>query len=122
MLQDGDKAADFELPTDKGETLKLSSLKGKTVVVYFYPKDDTSGCTAEAKDFTRLAPEFRKAGVEVIGISPDSVESHRKFRKKHEFSGVTCHEATTVESPVKSRVFTGRRRHPRRLPQGRQTA
>jgi peroxiredoxin Q/BCP len=86
MLQDGDKAADFELPTDKGETLKLSSLKGKTVVVYFYPKDDTSGCTAEAKDFTRLAPEFRKAGVEVIGISPDSVESHRKFRKKHDLA------------------------------------
>jgi peroxiredoxin Q/BCP len=83
MLQDGDKAADFALPADSGETLKLSSLKGKAVVLYFYPKDDTSGCTTEAKDFTGLAPEFRKAGVEVIGISPDSVESHRKFKKKH---------------------------------------
>jgi len=83
MLQDGDKAPDFVLPTDSAEKLELSSLKGKTVVLYFYPKDDTSGCTTEARDFTRLVPEFRKAGVEVIGISPDSVESHRKFRSKH---------------------------------------
>jgi peroxiredoxin Q/BCP len=84
MLQDGDKATDFELPTESGEKLKLSSSKGKTVVLYFYPKDDTSGCTTEAKDFSKLAPDFRKAGVEVIGISPDSVESHQKFRKKHD--------------------------------------
>jgi peroxiredoxin Q/BCP len=83
MLQDGDAAADFELPTESGETLKLSRLKGNAVVLYFYPKDDTSGCTAEAKDFSRLVPEFRKAGAEVIGISPDSVESHDKFRRKH---------------------------------------
>ena len=54
------------------------------MVVYFYPKDDTSGCTAEAKDFTRLAADFRKAGVEVIGISPDSAESHQKFARKHD--------------------------------------
>ncbi len=86
MLQDGDKAPDFELPTDAGEALKLSRLKGKPVVLYFYPKDDTSGCTAEAKDFTRLAPDFRKAGVEVVGVSPDSVESHAKFRKKYDLS------------------------------------
>jgi thioredoxin-dependent peroxiredoxin len=83
MPQDGDKAPDFELPTDAGEALKLSRLKGKPVVLYFYPKDDTSGCTAEAKDFSRLAPDFRKAGVEVVGVSPDSVESHGKFRKKY---------------------------------------
>jgi peroxiredoxin Q/BCP len=83
MLEDGDKAPDFALPADGGETLKLSGLKGKPVVLYFYPKDDTSGCTAEAKDFTRLAPEFRKAGVEVIGVSPDSAESHARFREKH---------------------------------------
>jgi peroxiredoxin Q/BCP len=83
MVQDGDKAPDFELATEGGEQLELSSLKGKTVVLYFYPKDDTSGCTTEAKDFSRLALDFRKAGAEVIGISPDSVESHRKFRKKH---------------------------------------
>ena len=86
MIADGDKAPDFELPTDGGETLALSRLKGKAVVLYFYPKDDTSGCTAEAKDFTRLAPDFRKAGVEVIGFSPDSVESHAKFRKKYDLA------------------------------------
>jgi thioredoxin-dependent peroxiredoxin len=85
MPQDGDKAPDFELPTD-GETLKLGKLKGKAVVLYFYPKDDTSGCTAEAKDFSRLAPEFRKAGVEVVGVSPDSVESHAKFRRKYDLA------------------------------------
>jgi peroxiredoxin Q/BCP len=86
MPQDGDKAPDFELPTDAGEALKLSRLKGKPVVLYFYPKDDTSGCTAEAKDFSRLAPDFRKAGVEVVGVSPDSVESHGKFRKKYDLA------------------------------------
>jgi peroxiredoxin Q/BCP len=86
QVQDGDKAPDFELPTESGEPVKLSRLikaGGKPVVVYFYPKDDTSGCTAEAKDFTRLAADFKKAGVEVIGISPDSPESHRKFVDKH---------------------------------------
>lgn len=86
MPGDGDKAPDFELETESGKTVKLSRLKGKPVVLYFYPKDDTSGCTLEAKDFSRLAPDFRKAGVEVIGISPDSVESHRKFCRKHDLS------------------------------------
>ena len=86
MLQDGDIAPDFELPTDDGERVKLSQLRGKPVVVYFYPKDDTSGCTVEAKDFSRLAPEFRKAGIEIIGVSPDSVESHHKFRNKHDLT------------------------------------
>jgi peroxiredoxin Q/BCP len=87
MVEDGDKAPDFELPTESGESVKLSKLikaGGKPVVVYFYPKDDTSGCTAEAKDFTRLAADFKKVGVEVIGISPDSPESHRKFARKYD--------------------------------------
>ena len=84
MLQDGDKAPDFALDTDGSGKLALSGLKGKPAVVYFYPKDDTSGCTLEAKDFSKLAPDFRKAGVEVIGISPDSAESHQKFAKKHD--------------------------------------
>ena len=86
MLQDGDIAPDFELPTDDGQRVKLSQLRGKPVVVYFYPKDDTSGCTVEAKDFSRLAPEFRKAGIEIIGVSPDSIESHHKFRNKHDLT------------------------------------
>jgi thioredoxin-dependent peroxiredoxin len=84
MVQDGDKAPDFELATGSGETLKLSRLKGNPVVLYFYPKDDTEGCTSEAKDFSGLAPDFRKAGVEVVGVSPDSVESHQKFSRKYD--------------------------------------
>jgi peroxiredoxin Q/BCP len=86
-VQEGDKAPDFELPMENGETLRLSKLVragGRPVVLYFYPKDDTSGCTAEARDFTRLAADFRKAGVEVIGISPDSPESHQRFARKYD--------------------------------------
>ena len=84
MIEDGDKAPGFKLASDAGDVLELPKFKGKPVVLYFYPKDDTSGCTAEAKDFTRLATDFRKAGAEVIGVSPDSVESHAKFRKKYD--------------------------------------
>lgn len=83
MVKDGDKAPNFKLPTADGE-ISLVKLKGKAVVLYFYPKDDTSGCTLEAKDFSRLAADFRKAGAEVIGVSPDSVESHAKFHKKYD--------------------------------------
>ncbi len=86
MLQDGDKAPDFKLPAEGGDTLALAAFKGRLVVLYFYPKDDTSGCTAEAKDFSQLAADFRKAGVDVIGVSPDSVESHAKFRKKYDLT------------------------------------
>ena len=86
MPEDGDKAPSFTMATETGETVKLSGLTGKPVVLYFYPKDDTSGCTLEAKDFTRLAAEFRKAGAEVIGVSPDSVESHQKFSRKHDLA------------------------------------
>ena len=86
MLDEGDKAPDFELPTENGDKFKLSDFKGKGVVLYFYPKDDTSGCTLEAKDFSVFAPDFRKAGIEVIGLSPDSVESHRKFSRKYDLA------------------------------------
>jgi peroxiredoxin Q/BCP len=83
MPEDGEKAPDFELPDADGKRVRLSSLKGRPVVVYFYPKDDTSGCTAEAKDFTCLIDAFKATGAEVIGISPDSAQSHAKFAKKH---------------------------------------
>jgi peroxiredoxin Q/BCP len=86
MLSDGEKAPDFDLPTDQGANFKLSKHKGKPVVLYFYPKDDTSGCTAEAKDFSALAADFRKAGAEVVGVSPDDTASKAKFRKKHQLS------------------------------------
>lgn len=84
MTSEGQAAPDFDLPDDQGKSFKLSKLKGKPIVIYFYPKDDTSGCTRQAKDFTALANDFSKAGALVVGISPDGVESHAKFRKKHE--------------------------------------
>lgn len=83
--QVGDPAPDFTLPSDNGE-ISLSSLRGKPVVIYFYPKDDTSGCTKEAIAFSQLKPEFDKIGVRVIGLSPDSATKHAKFRKKHELA------------------------------------
>jgi thioredoxin-dependent peroxiredoxin len=83
-LEPGDKAPDFTLPTDSGGTVSLSKLKGKKVVLYFYPKDDTSGCTAEACGFRDTFPNFRKIDAAVIGISRDSVASHDKFKKKYE--------------------------------------
>lgn len=86
MIEDGKKAPDFTLPDDTGEKVRLSKLKGHPVVVYFYPKDDTSGCTQEAKDFTCLADDFAAAGAELLGISPDSPTKHQKFKAKHELS------------------------------------
>lgn len=83
MPDAGDDAPDFDLTADDGRAIGLASLQGRSAVLYFYPRDDTSGCTAEAKDFSRLAREFEKAGVTVIGISPDGVESHKKFKAKH---------------------------------------
>jgi thioredoxin-dependent peroxiredoxin len=84
MVEEGSRAPQFDLPSDAATNVSLSQLRGKPVVVYFYPKDDTSGCTVEAKDFSSLAAEFAEAGVTVMGISPDSAASHAKFRKKYE--------------------------------------
>jgi peroxiredoxin Q/BCP len=80
----GDKAPDFTMPTDGGGSVTLSKLKGRKVVLYFYPKDDTSGCTAEACGFRDSFPNFRKIDAAVIGISRDSVAAHDKFKKKYE--------------------------------------
>ncbi len=80
----GDKAPAFKLPKDGGGDLALSNFKGRKLVLYFYPKDDTSGCTAEAKDFNSLKADFDKAGTDVVGVSPDSVKSHDKFKAKYE--------------------------------------
>ncbi|HET7715323.1 MAG TPA: peroxiredoxin [Bauldia sp.] len=85
---EGDKAPDFELPTDGGGTVRLSDFRGKKVVLYFYPTDDTTGCTTEALDFTAALREFTQAGAVVIGVSPDSIASHDKFKAKHQL-GVT---------------------------------
>jgi thioredoxin-dependent peroxiredoxin len=85
-LETGQKAPDFDLPRDGGGALSLSGLNGRKVALYFYPKDDTSGCTAEAIDFSALKAEFEKAGTVVIGISPDSIKSHDKFKAKHDLA------------------------------------
>ncbi|MDN2567357.1 peroxiredoxin [Aquibium sp. A9E412] len=79
----GSEAPDFELPRDGGGVLKLSELRGKPVVLFFYPKDDTSGCTAEAVAFSELKPEFDRHGAVLVGMSPDSAKSHDKFKAKH---------------------------------------
>ena len=83
-LVEADPAPVFELMTDGGGRAHLSELKGKPVVIYFYPKDDTSGCTAEAIAFNRLRAQFAAAGAAVIGVSPDSAASHDKFKVKHD--------------------------------------
>lgn len=80
----GDMAPAFKLPTDGGGELSLASLKGRKAVLYFYPKDDTSGCTQEAIDFNGLRSAFAKVGAEIIGVSPDPVKKHDKFKAKHE--------------------------------------
>ena len=82
-LSSGDRAPAFRIATDGGETVSSAGLKGSPYVVYFYPKDDTSGCTKEAIAFSAALPKFRKLGLDVLGVSRDSVESHAKFRKKH---------------------------------------
>jgi peroxiredoxin Q/BCP len=82
-ITEGSPAPDFTLPTANGNEISLASLKGKPVVVYFYPKDDTTGCTKEAINFTKLKHEFEALGATVVGISPDSAESHVKFQRKH---------------------------------------
>jgi peroxiredoxin Q/BCP len=83
MLKDGDKAPAFKLLSDAGELIQLSKLKGKPIVLYFYPKDDTPGCTTEAKDFSCLVGQFEAAGAMVIGVSPDDAASKARFRRKH---------------------------------------
>lgn len=88
ILAQGDAAPAFSMETDGGGKIALKDLKGKPFVLYFYPKDDTSGCTREAIDFTALAKQFAKAGATVIGVSKDSVASHEKFKKKHDLGVV----------------------------------
>jgi peroxiredoxin Q/BCP len=112
----GDKAPDFTLPTDGGGSVTLSKLKGRRVVLYFYPKDDTSGCTAEACGFRDALPDFRKIDAAVIGISRDSVAAHDKFKKKYDLTfvlasdtdGKVCERfGTWVEKSMYGRKYMG---------------
>jgi peroxiredoxin Q/BCP len=83
-VDEGEKAPDFDLPTDNGGRVQLGDFKGKPLVLYFYPRDDTPGCTKEAMGFAEAYDHFRAAGVEVVGVSKDGVLSHDKFKAKYE--------------------------------------
>ena len=83
MVEEGKPAPDFALLTDTGETVKLSDLRGKQVVLYFYPKDDTPGCTTQACGIRDAWSEFEESGAVVLGVSPDGVDSHGKFKQKY---------------------------------------
>jgi len=83
MIKEKTKAPDFELKNEKGEIVKLSDYHGETVILYFYPKDDTPGCTTEACNFRDDYSQYERAGVKILGVSPDSAKSHEKFKTKH---------------------------------------
>jgi thioredoxin-dependent peroxiredoxin len=112
----GGKAPDFTLATDGNGKVSLAALAGKKVVLYFYPKDDTSGCTAEACGFRDAFPDYGGAGAVVVGISKDSVASHDKFKKKHglpfilasDADGEVCEKyGTWVEKSMYGRKYMG---------------
>lgn len=116
MLTAGDMAPDFTLPRDGGDRVTLSALRPGKVVVYFYPKDDTPGCTTEALDFTAKRADFEAAGVTVIGVSKDSPASHDKFCRKHglgiilasDEQGTTCEDyGVWGEKSMYGKLFLG---------------
>lgn len=84
MLREGDRVPDLKLEGMDGETVSPRDFEGQKLVLYFYPKDDTSGCTREAQDFTALAEEFEKVGTWILGVSKDSPQKHRKFTDKYD--------------------------------------
>ena len=86
MLSEGDLAPGFELDADDGDVIRLGDLRGRSVVLYFYPRDDTSGCTKQACGFRDHLDEFLDLGYTVIGVSPDGIESHQRFRAKYELN------------------------------------
>ena len=98
-LKAGDKAPSFKLKNQDGKTISLADLKGKPIVLYFYPKDDTSGCTREACNFRDELPKFGKLNAVILGVSPDSVESHKKFAAKYKlpFSLLSDEKKTVIE-------------------------
>jgi peroxiredoxin Q/BCP len=110
VIEEGRPAPDFELESDAGETVKLSDFRGRPVVLYFYPKDDTPGCTTEACEFRDAYDIFRKRGAEVLGVSPDDVASHGKFKAKYElpFTLLADPEHTVAED---YEVWTERNNH-----------
>ncbi|WP_375173330.1 thioredoxin-dependent thiol peroxidase [Pseudooceanicola sp.] len=116
LPEPGQTAPDFTLPQDGGEPVTLSALRPAPVVLFFYPKDDTPGCTTENKDFTALEAEFAAAGARVIGVSKDTVEKHAKFRSKHDLTvmlvsdaeGSTCEDyGVWGEKKMYGKTFMG---------------
>lgn len=112
----GDTAPPFTLPTDGGGKVSLKDFKGQTLILYFYPKDDTSGCTAEACAFRDALPDFSKAGAAVIGVSRDPVKKHDRFKKKYDLNfplasdeeGQVCEAyGTWVEKSMYGRKYMG---------------
>ena len=100
MLSIGTKAPDFTLPDQNGEMRSLSDYKGQKVILYFYPKDMTSGCTKQACAFSELYPQFREKGAVVLGVSKDSVASHKRFEEKHglPFALLSDTEKTVIQA------------------------
>lgn len=97
VLKEGDPAPDFNLEISPGQYRSLKDFRGKSLVLYFYPKDDTSGCTLEAKDFSTLKADFEVLNVVILGVSPDNVQSHAKFQAKHNLTlDLGADEAQTV--------------------------
>lgn len=99
MLQAGDVAPDFELPSEGEKPIRLSRFRGRQVVLYFYPKDDTPGCTIEAQEFSAAAKSFERQGAVVIGVSPDTPACHARFKAKH---GLAIHLASDDKAAVAS--------------------
>ena len=112
-LAEGNPAPDFTLPGDNASEISLSSYRGRPVVLYFYPKDNTSGCTKQAQGFNELAGEFAAADVAIIGVSPDPVTSHDKFKAKYELTfplaADTQQEAANAYGVWKEKSMYGRK-------------
>ena len=100
MLEKGTKAPEFSLPDENGEIRNLSDYKGKKLILYFYPRDNTPGCTKQACGFANLYPQFSEKDVEIIGISKDSVASHKKFKEKYSlpFTILSDTELQTIQA------------------------
>jgi peroxiredoxin Q/BCP len=119
MVEEGEMAPEFELEADDGSTVSLGQFRGKKVVLYFYPKDSTPGCTKEACDFRDSVSWFDELGIVILGVSKDSIESHRKFKSKHNLNfpllsdpGLVVHKEYGVwkEKKMYGKTFLGTER------------